>query len=440
MLSLSSLTLKRRIWIAVSLITLMPVIVFVYYLQGYYISSLTVLILVFIVFLGWWVVFEIILSICKIHSKGKRTLETMGQSSPPLANEAESLESIINLLSYKVKSSFEQLKDFSKRTEELNKEVSKKVFVLSTILEANDLFSKEKLAEEIIGFLMERLKNILEMKMCFCALQPSEADNIDVVNCLGIEVEKVKNTIDKRKDFFFKIGEIKLLDRDRKPPYMYELANELGIKNIGLNPITSRGKFMGVLGVGNNKDDFCFTSEFLDILNLFSLDIALICEHKRLSLKVDALEIYDYLTGLYNEKFMINRFEEEIRRATTYQRPCGFLLMEISNFDSYQKNFGLIEAEKLLKKIANIFKESLRQIDIIGRMGANKIGVILIERNKRECQRVADKLREELNYIFQDKVRFVFSVAENPIDGTTAQELIQCAHLRVNQSKANETS
>jgi diguanylate cyclase (GGDEF)-like protein len=197
---------------------------------------------------------------------------------------------------------------------------------------------------------------------------------------------------------------------------------------------------MGVLGVGNNKDDFCFTSEFLDILNLFSLDIALICEHKRLSLKVDALEIYDYLTGLYNEKFMINRFEEEIRRATTYQRPCGFLLMEISNFDSYQKNFGLIEAEKLLKKIANIFKESLRQIDIIGRMGANKIGVILIERNKRECQRVADKLREELNYIFQDKVRFVFSVAENPIDGTTAQELIQCAHLRVNQSKANETS
>jgi diguanylate cyclase (GGDEF)-like protein len=392
------------------------------------------LILGIIVFLGWWIIFEVIFSIVKVNLYTKKTLEKIGHSPLPIPNEVESLESLINTLSSKVKDSFEQLKEFSQKTEDLNKEVSKKVFVLSTILQANDLFFKNTPSEEIIKFLLQRLKEILNMELGFCALTSTESD---MVVSLGIEKERIKEVIEDKLEM---IKEVIIYDKERKTSLGKKIKESLGIENIVVVPLISEQQLIGIVGAGNKKENYNFSSEELNIINLFSQDILLIWEHRRLSLKVDELEIFDYLTGLYNEKFIINRLDEEIKRAITYQRPCGFLLMEIQDLEKYQKNFGTIETEKLLKKIAHIFKESLGPIDVVGRIGANKLGAILIERNKRQSQELASKVEEKLNYIFKDKVKLNFAVAENPVDGTTAYELIQFANVQLNPQRNNEVS
>jgi len=57
----------------------------------------------------------------------------MGEETPTIPDEVESLEKMIGVLSDKVKSGFEQLRDFTRMTEDLNKEVSRTVLILSTI-------------------------------------------------------------------------------------------------------------------------------------------------------------------------------------------------------------------------------------------------------------------------------------------------------------------
>ena len=399
-----------------------------------------VTILGLIIFLGWWVVFEVFTSIIKVHYRTRKTLEIIGQEIPSIPDEVKSLESIMGILSSKVKSGFEQLKEFSQKTEELNKEVSQKVFVLSAILQANDLFSKQAPSEEIIQFLIQHLKEVLQMKMCFCSLKRASGDDFNTVACLGIDLFKIEEILKKESANLIQLRKIIVIDKENKPPLYFPWTKKLEVKSMVLSPITSRGKLVGILCMGNSSDNSIFTPDELNILSLFSQNIGLVWAHKNLSLKVEELEIFDYLTGLYNEKFISKRLDEEIKRAIVYQRPCGFLTAVISNYKDYQREFGIIAAEKLLKKAAMVFKETLRPIDIIGRTGFNKLATILIEKNRRQSQEVASMLKEKLEYIFKDKIKLAFFIAENPLNGTSAQELANFIQSQISASETDEIS
>jgi diguanylate cyclase (GGDEF)-like protein len=430
--SIKALSLKRRIWIAVSLVTLLPAIVSVYYLTGFYISTLAVVTGILIIFLGWWIIFEVFSSIVKIYYNSKKTLSTIGEDTPAVANEVQSLESIIDILSSKMKSGLEQLKDFSQKTEELNQEVSKKVFVLSTILQANDLFSKEVPSEEIILFLAQRLKEILGVKICCFNLKEDSSDIFQMVSCLGIEPERMEQILIKENKHIYKLNKIDVFDKVNKAMGYSGVVKDLGMTSLAVCPIISKTQTIGFLVVASSDENFTFAKDSLNILNLFSQNIALIWEHKRLSLKVNELEVFDYLTGLYNIKYIEKRLAEESIRCVSYQRPCGFLMMKISNYMDCQEKLGPIEAEKLVKRTAKIFKESLRPIDIAGRAGPDSLCAILIEKNKRQSQAIANEVRVKLENTFKDQLKVAFSVAENPIDGTTAKELILFAQSHIN--------
>lgn len=423
--SINNLCLRRKIGIAVALISLLPVIVVAYYFYGIYISTLSTAILIVVILLGWKVIFEVFGSITRLYRRSRITLEDIGESTQFVPDEVQSLEAMIALLSEKVKSGFEQLRDFTKMTEDLNREVSRTVLILSTILQANDLFSKDAPAEEVIKFTATHLKHLLRVEICFCILTDDSSNEYKSIVEMGLGGETLKNFVDQRKHEFPRLREKIVIDRYNKARGYSNWTQDLSSKNIAVAPIISKGKVVGIIGVGNNQDSYSFSKDDLEVLNLFSQNITLVWEHERLSTKIEELEIVDYLTGLYNEKLITQRLDEEIKRATIYQRPCGFITVELENYGDYTKEFGQIEAEKALKKIATAFKGTLRAIDIAGRIGPTTLGAILIESNKRQSQESANNLKSSLTKLYGARIKFKFAVAESPINGVTAQELRQ---------------
>lgn len=425
------LSVKRNIWIAVSLVTVIPLIILFYYFSGYYISMLTTGILAFLVFLGWWLIFRVFSSVSKLYAVTKKTLEDMGEESLPIDDEVKTLEVVLDKLSSKIKNNLEQLKMFSEKTDELNKEISSKVFVLSSILQVNDLFSKDIPEKDILLLLMQNLKKVAQMDFVFCSLREKVSGQLKTTVCLGRDTEAVDAAVQREEKHLSQMKRIIKVDRDNKLSVFPFDFKELETVNLALVPIYSRGRLAGIIGVGNNKEGFVFDKENIEILHIFSQNIAIVWEHKRLSGKVEELEMYDYLTGLYNRRFIVKRLEEEVKRATAYQRPCGFMLMEVVNYDAYQKEFGIIEAEKVIRKAADILKESLRAIDFIGRMGSNRLAAILIEKNRRQSRETAEELKKQVEEACDKKVKIVFSIAENPLDGTSAAELIVAAQEQI---------
>ncbi len=425
--SINNLSLVRRKWIGVALVSLMPLLIFVYYVYGYYISIWAAVILLALIFLGWTIISEVFSSVSKVHKNSKNTLRELGEYIPSVDDEVNSLDNMMSLLSYKVKAGLEQMKDFNRITGELNKEVSKKVLIFSTILQANDLFSKNSPGKEVVVFLVDHLQQLLESKLCFCCMKENSWGEMKIVSAVSIENEKLEKFISSKKSEIFHMKRTVLIDENNKHNNFSSWPHDLNVINLAAAPIFLKGEVVGLVGVGNDREGWSFVSDDIDVLNLFSKNVGLIWEHEQLSTKIEELEVRDYLTNLYNEKMVIQRLGEEIKRSTVYQRPCGFIVMGINNYDEYQKEFGLIEAEKMLKKMSVIFKGSLRAIDIAGRIGANVFGAILIESNKRQSQEIAKKVEVSLMPVFGDKVQLTFSVAESPINGITAKEIMTFA-------------
>jgi len=422
---LSNLSLKRRVCVAIVLVSILPIIILFYYFSGYYISFWTKVILSTIILLGWWVVFEVFASITKVNARSRKTLKDIGENIPIIPDEVQSLENMIGILSNKVKKGFEQLRDFTQMTEDLNKEVSRTVLILSTILQANDLFSKEAPAESIIKLIVNHLKHLIRAEVCFCVLENKIKNEFDPVALVGVDSTKIDNFFKKRSKEFIRFKDIVVVDERNKPKNFSNWVQELSVKNIAFAPIDNKGRIVGMIGVGNNEDKFSFSKDDLEILGLFAQNVILIWQHERFSEKIEKLEIIDYLTGLYNEKLIRTRLDEEIKRSTVYQRPCGFIELEIINYNDFRSEHGMIEAEKLLKTIAKTFKSVLRPVDIAGRTGPNKLGAILIESNKRQSQEIGEKIKNNLNQTCGSEIKLKFSVAESPIHGVTAQELME---------------
>ena len=108
------------------------------------------------------------------------------------------------------------------------------------------------------------------------------------------------------------------------------------------------------------------------------------------------------------------------------------MLLEINNYSDYQRKFGLSEGENVLKNIATIFKAALKPIDIAGRIGPNTLGAILIENNKRQSIKIADELKNKLSGI--EGIVLSFAVAESPVDGVRAKDLIAYAKTHIQAS------
>jgi len=437
--SLAKLGLKKRLWIAFSFATFFPLSLLLYYLINFKtLSWFAVGVTVFIIFLGWWFIFNVFSSILRIQDKSFKTLEYIKEGERYLKeieieDEVQKLDMVFNILSSKVKESVEELRKVSFKTEELNRAIAQKVNIFSTILQVHSLFSQGSSVQSILQFLIERLKEILASKTVMLFLKKKNQGY--TYFCCGISTSSVEEVL-KRDDFLSSLKEEKyeVVDKNH-PKEKFAFHKEvLNIKNILIYPITSSQKNIGVIVVGNSLDDFAFSEEDFETVKLFAHQIGILWEHSLLSQKIEDMEIYDSLTGVYNEKFLLERLGEEIKRAAVYQRPCGFILFRIDNYFSLQNELGLLRTEKILKRTINEIKGNIRSIDIIGRIGEEKIGVILIEKNKRQSKEIASQLKEKLESLPDFNCKISFAVTESPLDGENASQLFRQANSYLDSS------
>ncbi|MEI6863360.1 MAG: GGDEF domain-containing protein, partial [Candidatus Omnitrophota bacterium] len=151
--------------------------------------------------------------------------------------------------------------------------------------------------------------------------------------------------------------------------------------------------------------------------------------------------IKDDLTDLYNKTFIMNRLEEEIRRAIFYQRPCSFIAFNIDNFRKFRDTYGELAAEEALKRVAKIIRDNLTPVGKAARIGGDDFAMLLPEKNKKEAVYIAEELRKKIetaNLLRQGTASLTVccGVGENPIDGSTAEEIYKKAVAAVKEAKS----
>lgn len=100
----------------------------------------------------------------------------------------------------------------------------------------------------------------------------------------------------------------------------------------------------------------------------------------------------DDLTGLLNRRALIERLDEETRRAQRYMSDLALIIADIDYFKEINDTYGHDAGDKVLQIISSLIKDLLRQTDIIGRYGGDEFLLILPQTSKRGAIEIAERI------------------------------------------------
>lgn len=446
-LSIHSSSIKYKLIIASSLMSVIPILICLNYIFPSFLPifvakinfPLVVLIMVSIAILGFIVIKQIVDPVAKISRDAKLIAEGDIERQIRVKSEDEigQLGLALNKLTARIKENMDELKDYGLRTTEVNLEIQKRIIVLSSLLQISELISQGARLDDILNLCMDKIKDMAGSSATAAFLLFLEDGKFCIRIQNGLNIEALPRICFSEHSEsamqIFKNNTPTVIDSKNSSDKCQEFLSILGFKNLLCLPIFARKKPAAILAISNNADNFVFKHDDEELLDIFAKQISIAIENTLLVNRIEKLEIRDALTGLYNEHYIRNRLDEEIKRAIAYQRPCGLVLARISDFGSYQKTFGLITSETALKKISSCLNSSISGIDRVGRIGDYEFAIVLPDKNKRQAQRVAIELQKKVEYLFKEepqenkRLDIEVAVAENPIDGVSSQELITSA-------------
>lgn len=448
--SLNSRGIKYKLVIAVCLMSVIPILICLNYMfPSMLISFISksnlgfiILITLFIIILGIGVIRQIIDPVASLSRDAKLIAAGDIQRRIEIKSDDEvgQLGSALNQLTLKIKESMDELKGYGSKTAQINLEIQKRIVAMSGLLQISELITKNAKLDEIAHLCVEKLKGFADSSLGFLFFLEGGQLALKVQNGLSIESAQTISFSEHNEcvEHIFKKRTVSTFDAKNPYPSCQKLAAALGIKNFLCLPIFSvHQKPLGVVGIANNIENFAYSRDDSELLDIFAKQLTIAIENDLLLRKVEELEIRDTLTGLYNEHYVRNRLDEEIQRAIIYQRPCGFILAQISNFHTYQNTYGQIACETVLKKIASCVNNAFSGVERVGRFGDYELAIILPEKNKRQAEKIAEDLQKKVEELFKDesepdkKLGIRTAIAENPLDGVSAQELISSARAHL---------
>ncbi|MCX2863143.1 GGDEF domain-containing protein [Paucibacter sp. PLA-PC-4] len=104
----------------------------------------------------------------------------------------------------------------------------------------------------------------------------------------------------------------------------------------------------------------------------------------------------DSLTGTFNRRYFLELVEREWSRAKRYEMSCALLLMDVDHFKQVNDRFGHLCGDQLLREIAEVSSETLRQPDVLARFGGEEFIVFLPHTDPLGALDVAERIRERI--------------------------------------------
>ncbi|WP_407280543.1 diguanylate cyclase [Aromatoleum evansii] len=104
----------------------------------------------------------------------------------------------------------------------------------------------------------------------------------------------------------------------------------------------------------------------------------------------------DALTGIANRRYLIERAEQERRRAERFGQPLAVLMVDIDHFKAINDEHGHALGDQAIRMVAQTCAASVREIDIVGRYGGEEFVIVLPGTLPEGARELADRLRQRI--------------------------------------------
>ena len=341
-----------------------------------------------------------------------------------------------------------QEKDKARLSVELEKlrrfeeNVKKRELAIVSLYDITKKLSAYLRFEEIFAAFSVFLKENFTFRKCNLFILRYEDDTLAVDRTYSVWQENAASDQGEKMNY---TGLIKLVSDKFKERYISSAADRQAFRDLGLEqsevdslaviPLLSEKRLVGILTVENlPKVDL---ERFAILSSQFALEIQKVLLYEI----VEKMAVTDSLTGLYVRRYFSERLNEELQRSRKHRFPFALLMMDIDDFKSCNDTYGHLVGDVVLKDIARIIKENVREIDVISRYGGEEIAIALPETGEESARLVAERLRkmieENVFKAYDEKVRITVSIGVSvyPKDGFEVKDLMEGADAALYAAK-----
>ena len=129
----------------------------------------------------------------------------------------------------------------------------------------------------------------------------------------------------------------------------------------------------------------CLTESRQQLARNVAEQLSLAIANLNLRTTLQAQSIRDPLTGLFNRRYLEEFLHQEILRAERNQYSVGVIMMDIDHFRHFNNTLGHDGGDFILKEIAQLLKNEIRQSDVACRYGGGRNALNFASNLPRNC-------------------------------------------------------
>jgi len=150
------------------------------------------------------------------------------------------------------------------------------------------------------------------------------------------------------------------------------------------------------------------------------------------------LSVIDSLTGVYNRNFFEERIRDMVSRLLKEGVPIVIAMADIDNFKEINDKCSHVVGDRVLKRVGETLRSSLRSGDIVVRFGGDEFLIFLVNCNESLTSKILERLKESvsrLSFEFGFLVSLSIGYTEAPKEEATIEKLIEIADKKMYEEK-----
>ncbi len=308
--------------------------------------------------------------------------------------------------------------------------------------EFSTTLSLKELSQMIVSKTMELLPH---SNWCLLFLPEPQSGSLSLVASKSVEAEgKRKAKGGDLFDFWVLRNKQSLIVTDIQKDFRFDLqkAQETDhVRSVLASPLIHEGKAVGTLRV-NSPQALAFSTDDLRLLDAISTLASSAVSNAILFQKTEELAIRDSLTGLYVQRYFLERLSEEHRRSLLTNTPLTLLMCDLDHFKVCNDQYGHGVGDYALAKTSEIISKQANG-GIVARYGGEEFAILLPKISIQEGCALAESIRTAIAgmnlSVRRETIPITISIgiASIPSDTLDSEELIRIADRRLYQAKTN---